>query len=168
MVLALALALALAWPRPRPHRRRPGPPKQRPSALLHGQPRGHLVRRSLCPASVTGRLPACAWKPQPATQRRAKSEITCRIRVQEAPESCPCLRAHDGILSSQKCWCITVLDDHLNKDHVHGGAWVPQLVKRRPWAQVVTSGSWDRAPCQAPSPPACCSPCLCSLFLSVK
>ena len=47
------------------------------------------------------------------------------------------------------------------------GAWVPQLVKYLSSAQVMISGSWDRAPHQAPPLGACFSlchsPCLCSL-----
>ena len=32
------------------------------------------------------------------------------------------------------------------------GAWVAQSVKRLPSAEVMISGSWDRAPCHVPLP----------------
>ena len=49
------------------------------------------------------------------------------------------------------------------------GAWVAQLIKRLPSAQVVIPGCWDGAPCQLsslsvePAPSAFCFTYLCSL-----
>ena len=54
------------------------------------------------------------------------------------------------------------------------GTWVAQLVKRLPSAQVMFSGSWNRAPHQAPRSvqslllPLPATPLACALCLSNK
>jgi len=60
----------------------------------------------------------------------------------------PCIQGQETLL----LWANSepVMDTEPKKMTHNGGAWVVQSVRHLPSAQVMISGSWDRAPCRAP------------------